>query len=740
MAIDYLPNLPDLEETLVELVLELLRAPVQYPNLVLSQSVDPRGEIISPDAVRITHHYVSALLAFGYKLTAPELQQAREWFLAPLQREQAIVSIDPTEMNRLESLLALCPLNADFVLPDLVDFIMPRLRGLMTQRMQSVDGDNWGSFVIHSDNPPFDNVWALKAMCMAHERSILRPDMMSAETLRAWLDRLLIDIYKDKDLALALRLRYDLYGRSLKRAQRKFVDKLIKLERGNNGVWDLRNDLAWLVRLMHDQELTPGDVAEVREPFREMIVSTCYVIENLMPLVYSYPQVIGAIQEAVELWWGQLRGRGAADKLHELFPEPYDYLLVLTRTIVAVCSYAGAYSDEPLAERMLPHVYRALARQAQANEQSRELVNIQQALRQWVPLDIVGKPKKLKLGLSGANVARITPRLANPMDPDYNLSFIDSLIVKYGPIEEIDAERRNYARLPQAIRDCFVDIPQDSFIDREEGRAYVIMADLVGYVTLYEQLPTIGQMRNELLAELGPFLMRMHQGGSMSVQRTAGLLSALYLLPIQEHTGRIFNFLRDQPLLNEAEKAEAESLYGALNQVLGRLIQEQGQFGRVPSTYMHGDLHSRNIMVRARSRRAAGAEGRRLDFKLIDLEKFESAGDAAFDAGLLLVDLGLARARTSDNDASNEPLGALINRLVHDYVDFGEARGDARFGARMQLSMAHALLRISKGRVKLAETLLHQESRKAPAIDIAREIVGYARQSLDHLNAALEAV
>ncbi len=738
-VVDVLPPLPELENTLVNLVLELLRAPATHPQHVLSQPADSRGEA-TPEAVRFTYYYVTALQAFGYQLKDEELEHALGWFTLPFPRHQS-TRIQHVEMNRLEALLSLCPPNAEFTRPELMDYIHPRLECLVSQH-SAPDDSYSGHFIIDGDNPVFDSLWALKVLCMARERRVLRPALMDEAVLKYWLDeRLIGNHYNDKDLTLALRLRYQYLSNNFKKSQKNYLDQVVQRGRKNLGVWDLRsNNLTWLVENMHRQELQIGDVLENANAFRDMIVSTCYVIENLMPMTSTYPQIMGAVQQAMELWWGVFYGDDAAEKLRDLFPDRYDYLQVLTRTIIAVCAYAGAYSDKPLAERIMPHVYRTLATKGVTEiPGTREQHNILKALQEWVPLDIKGEPVKLTLGLSRANVVRIEPRLRNPLSPELTLQFVDSLIVKYGPLAEIDKERRNYTLLPQAIRDCFVNIPQDSYVDVKEGSAYVIMADLALYTTLFERFSTFHQIRDEVLDELGPFLMKMHHGGEAQAPKDRqGLLWQVYLLPMQEYVGRSFSLLREQPLLERDELTAAFRLQDELNSLLGTLVQQQLTLGEFPTAYMHGDLHSRNIMLRQISPWETNGSGKRLDFKLIDLEKFESAGDAAVDVGQLLIDLEVERRKMNQGLFAHAALGQLMEQLADQYEQFGLERHDEMFPARVQLGKARALLRIAKGRTKVAEARL-KETRKAPAIDTAHEIMEFAQQATRHLRAALEA-
>src|SRR5215813_12929290 len=97
-------ELPDLEQTLGDLVLDLLRARAEFPELILSDPQDARGEI-SANAVRVTQHYTVALLAYGFTPNQQELIEAGEWFATPFPSDNHR-RIDPVEMNRLEALLS----------------------------------------------------------------------------------------------------------------------------------------------------------------------------------------------------------------------------------------------------------------------------------------------------------------------------------------------------------------------------------------------------------------------------------------------------------------------------------------------------------------------------------------------------------------------------------------------------------------------------------------------------------
>src|SRR4029079_17153781 len=151
--------------------------------------------------------------------------------------------------------------------------------------------------------------------------------------------------------------------------------------------------------------------------------------------------------------------------------------------------------------------------------------------------------------------------------------------------------------------------------------------------------------------------------------------------------------------------------------VIGNLVRHQLELEDFPLACMHGDLHTRNIMVRRLKRSENPERDNEIDFKLIDLEKFRRSGDAALDAGELLVDLEILRA-TRNNDPARDPHAALIHAVEQTYADFAAEREDKTFAIRMQLGQARSIIRIAKGRTKQGELSL-KESRKGHAIRVA---------------------
>ncbi|GIL11777.1 MAG: hypothetical protein BroJett038_04970 [Chloroflexota bacterium] len=717
-----LRELPDLELTLGELVLDLLRSPYEYPELVLSAPVDARGEV-SSNAVRVTQHYTTALLAYGFSADQDELREASEWFATPFPNENHR-RIDAVEMNRLEALLSLNPRHV---------YVMPRLEQLIQQRTPT------HYFDIQSSDLTFDTLWAIKVMAQAREVGILN-GLMSEDDLRRWSNRMVQDIRRDKDLALALRLRYELLGKLTPSQQRKHLHNLLVIAEQSGGLWGLSQDMFGLGQSFQQQQLSPDLIADYRDTFREMVLSTCYVIENLMPLLPAYPELELALSRAMELWWGIFHGPNAVETLRTLFPDPYDYLLIAARTLVSLRAYLG----QPLIRWGAAYIHRKMAIQQVRQVEPADTVNIKKALKEWIQFDLEKPPEQLRLGMSDSNVVRIRPRICNPMQPEddsfrLHIPNADSLVVKYGPIEEIKRESEHYERLPLAIKEYFVNIPQQpTYVDEHQRRAYVIMADLGRYRTLYEALQKVPQIHGMLVDELGPFLLRIHQGdGRHRRYVQEGLLMQLYLLPMQQHIRNIFGYILENKLLENTDKQKyAPGLQRALLEKIGHLVRRQLDLEAFPVACMHGDLHTRNIMVRRLKQRENLDRQDELDFKLIDLEKFRRNGDAALDIGELLVDLELLRA-PRNIAADRDPIFSLMKALEDTYAAFAADREDATFPIRVQLAQARSLIRIAKGRTKQGEVAL-RESRKGPAIRIAFEALNDAGQALEYLKQVVE--
>ncbi|MAS34819.1 MAG: hypothetical protein CL610_12485 [Anaerolineaceae bacterium] len=715
--------LSHLEETVTQIAVELLLVEKEkrFSKLIMSDPEDKTG-------VRMTMHYVRALLSYGFEPETPALQGAIDWFDRPFPRRKDD-AIDPQEMNRLMIELLARPQS---------EFLGPRLAQLGSQKVE-------GGYDVQPGWGGYDTLWALEIFALAHQREVLREDDASMDDLRAYLDRLITqrELRRDKDMALALRLQHEVFG-GLSKAHRAELDRLIEVAQRNDGVWGLE-ELGWLLGRMEwlkeftgGSKLLPQEVREYQDQFRRVILSTCMVIENLAPLRDKYPKLKPVLERAMQLWWFQFAGEHAITTLRNLFPRPhdFDYLRVLCRTLRATRAYMG----QPLGtlNAVQVHVLHELAEMKKDLSESPEVHHIKAALRSWIHVDLDREVEPLKLGFSDANVVRVHPRIWSPMSAQPNAALIsDSVIIKYGPRDEIEQERRHYDRLPEAIRHHFVRIPEASYIDRDTGVAYFIMQDLHDFKTLYEVHEAVSHHVAAVGDQLGSFLTQMHNGGTQRTRPVAkSLIREIYLRKMMEYVDRIFDFVW------EARLSQNMGMIGDIQDELfaqiGELIRRHAEIRDFPAAHMHGDLHLRNIMIRGLDEMLDGASGSGLTFRLIDLEYLEEDGDAAFDAGQLLVDIELVSREERRYD-SRDQLLRLRDSLEQTYRKFADKRDDPTFGLRMELAKARALLRIGKGKTKRGSRYL-RDKQSVQAAQIADEVTAQAVEAMQYLQTVTQSL
>ena len=711
-----LASLDDFEDTITNLAAYLMVAHDKHPKQILNSRGGGPTETPPLPRLRLTQHRTAALLAYGVPATADELADAVEWFATPFPSTGGDL-IDIAEMVKLEGLLNLRPDDPS---------VYPRLEQLANQRV----GDE---FELQHDNPDqnpapiFDTLWALRLLLLAWDKNI-QHNFITADDARYMLDKLLIRKPQDKDLALALRLIHDLDG-ELAPHQENYLQQLIDVTEAHGGLWGVSpvnwDRLKHVIEVMHQQSpehmLTPELLGRQMKLFHTVLLSTCYVIENLAPLARDYPQLGPSIHTAMRLWWQQFQGSNAARSIQSLFDDEYRYLMLLCRTVVA----ANAYIGKPAGTLYWLGPLRQVAQQLNGDDWPQKQ-SIILALREWFKIRLEDYTR-LKLGLSDAEVYRIWPYVSNPTDSGGNLLYDRSLVVKYGPIQELERERENYNRLPQRLKDkeYFVRVPEASYTD-ERGQTYIIMEDLHQYETLaecHERLLKPDKPRVfDLLAQ---FLLDVHDGdGETPKWATRNHVRDMYILPLIQHIDQITDIVQMPGVerqLSAEERARFDKEEEHINRLIGGIMQYQQQLG-FPLACMHGDLHSRNIMIRMIEQENRPQGERDLDFKLIDVENLRIDGDAAHDLGQFLVDLGLLRTTlNADGRTPSRDLMSKIERLGEHltarYMAFAESRQDPTFELRLSLAQARSSVRVAKSKAKLSRSSIsrrdYNEARKA---------------------------
>ena len=319
----FLDELPDLQKVIIEIMVELLLMEKErrFPDLIFSENTD------DVRSVRMTMHYIMALLAYDFAPHEEELQRGLTWFNKTFPRKRPH-EIDNTEMNRLMILLQLDPHN---------QYVEPRLRQLAKQR-----GSEF--FDVQPGWQEFDTLWTIEVFLLAHRKGVLSDEIITLDEIRTYLNHLISDVglKRDKDLAMALRLYYQTYGK-LEEDHIIQIEQLTRRADTNGGLWGMR-EFSWKVKDVYwFKELTAGrkityrdiDVENHHRNFHRIVLSTCMVIENLIPLMNQFPILKMPIERAVSLWHKQFEEQNIITTLRNLFPKPHDYtyILALCRTI-----------------------------------------------------------------------------------------------------------------------------------------------------------------------------------------------------------------------------------------------------------------------------------------------------------------------------------------------------------------------------------------------------------------------
>lgn len=740
-----LAELPLYEETLTSLAAYLIVARQKHPDALLKNS----AEKVNPSRLRLLRRYALALLTCGVPSNTDELQDVINLFCTPFPLANGRNLVDTTEMLRLEGLLHLKPED---------EGVSARLRQLIEQRQSDLTYSIPPVQELPVPRLSIGNtLWAVQVLEAARDRRILNGSI-SSHDLKATLDvicPLMVRGSKlnrrDRDVALALRLYYDINGR-LEAYHERILKALVEKAQNSGSLWGVTkpNQVEDLITAIHLRRLPPRyatyrsedpddpthpsvqsgtDVNGMEEELRDIVVATCQIVENLAPLAQEYDFVRSAIEQGMDLWWGQIAGSDAPIVLHTIFPNEHDFLTVSCLTITA----ASAYTGETLKERSWMSNLRHRAEKFVGVSDNE---SIGEAFRHWLDIQ-VAESTPLELGLSGSTVARFTPVISTPTSG--KLSWDLSLIVKYGRTEEINNERENYKQIPKAIREHFVRIP-DKRYDSPQGETFVIMEDLINYSTLYEKYVWLLEFTPEMLGRhLANFLKTIHKGGGgPSKPSTNKHLRDLYILPMLNESEQILSMAEYIRRKGKPDRLRTEH-FDEINDILQRLITRINPLGPFPLAFMHGDLHTRNIMIFTPS----GARKPTYKFKLIDLEKVRVEGDMAHDAGQLLVDLEVLPL--SNSTSGQNPTHVKLVRL-HDFLEkayhkFAIERGDTSFAIRLELAKSRALLRITKGRFKRAQRHLdNRELNEADQFVIETlGLIGSTREMLtrvyDHISA-----
>ncbi len=349
------------------------------------------------------------------------------------------------------------------------------------------------------------------------------------------------------------------------------------------------------------------------------------------------------------------------------------------------------YHDDRLSGAILKQLFRTHEEQFRSEVQARQAeveTELRQLLQQYqVLVDIKGVQKlgggmraekvysvEFEVALSGpggnAN-ATMYPSSPSAGGPDARQNatplWSDSqkLVVKTAPIEDLRRSINQYKALPFGIRPLFAAHAHDPYlIQSARGpTGYLIMQDLLHMQTLDALLDDLdlpmltqrhAQMLTSAVSRVAAALHRIHHEDVTRRDHYAGgQIARLYLAPLEDKIIQLGQkFPRLKPELRGIWFNERD--YKSLNHYLGILQNRIGQLRPSALCLVHGDCHTRNIML--------DRSGDRVMF--IDLDRISWSGDYIDDFALLLEDA-----------------------CVYRYLSGSDRRGGLRPGDVLEVSM-----------------------------------------------------
>lgn len=248
---------------------------------------------------------------------------------------------------------------------------------------------------------------------------------------------------------------------------------------------------------------------------------------------------------------------------------------------------------------------------------------IEEALTSFLPR-ISAKLQELKGGLSGSQVYRVNATCGIPLlDASCSLR---SFVIKLNSEESFHQEAVNYSKnIPRNLTKYFAEINIDRLFQASKDKRiwFLIMEDLADYDPLYEMIhlengdsEELSLIIKKLCTALEEIYLLNGDIGSL-YKNSAFIVKSLYIGKME----RTLNLI--------ARAKEIEISQEKINRTRSLLsdISSRKELEPPYLSIMHGDLHTRNIMVRRKDN----------DIKFIDLDNFSNLGDYIYDIGELII-------------------------------------------------------------------------------------------------------
>ena len=434
----------------------------------------------------------------------------------------------------------------------------------------------------------------------------------------------------------------------------------------------------------------------------------------------------------------------------------------------------ATFHGESLRTAILERLWRDSVNTAEAHERQEqaemetEFINlVRQSIRvQLAPPQRItgtrarGEVYRLRFGLTTESTDEHGSPLSTPRDTL-------RLIVKKGSPEVLAGAIQRYRNLPEPLQRLFArhaDIPQD------QAPGYLIMQDLADMLPLSEVIAQLDRPvilpdeRARSVADLAGSTSRIMQA-LHSYDRRASLighqLEVVYLAPMTMALERLAQpsafpelrqWLTGTLVINQRR-------HRRLDWSLAQLRRHEAVLNPASLGYVHGDCHSRNLML---SRDLTLA-------KFVDIETLSSADDYVVDYGLLIediavyqslpygsergrvgwedIEIGLGNPDSGDNKIKypafprSEAVVAYQTELLRHLRGYAEGLGDTGWQARLWLAIARGLLLLAT-RQLTSNTVEPQRRMHSPRYvnDVRLVQTTYAeairllRELVEHLN------
>lgn len=628
---------------------------------------------------RLTHQFVSALLAAGFPNDDERVSRSYTWLI-----EDSNGKTETTEeahylcLNKIEASIEMGLAGAEFCRAAL-RYLVQRRNGPAKYDIPDLRPSN------------FLSLWVAKIL-LAHGSESNRA--IAAETVN-FLAENYRALENARDSSLLLNL-YSSVHESNNFSKGTLAALLAQIEQScHQGLFDLGVDLKKSVRGVARDGLSAEVLARFPDDTYGMLMSTCYVIENLAPFCAENTKVRSKVAISAGLLEAVLDP--TKPSAIRAFEEPYKQLMLAARAMIALQRFHG----DSVSQAVAPIAIQQLVEQDKRAQMERSAFNASQLKRvvhSWLQVDWpLGSEQILGGGYSGASVVRVTPQLKIPSahaggTKSERIPGVESLVIKFGSKGNLDRERRNYRSIPPEHERLFAAIPKGVHVDTvgDQVIEYLIIEDLAGFQTIDELLSGAdadfgGYVADRLVEFLEAFyamrpIVDERQGRGPQVRD-------LYVTPIQRSLETIHDLRLRMASLGVADRDVLDDLY-----FIFRVSRQLSDF---PASVMHGDLNTRNVLVHVQGVARRGAQ---ITFKLIDLDRFSRSGDVVYDLGEFLVDNNVYKAllegRREDPEDRQKVRKRVNERVKNMAREVCLAKSDRMYQVRLHLARARSLAKL----------------------------------------------